>query len=231
MLESLHFIALLCATESDNMNCIDKPHSSHKAYQQALMRRFISNTTEGFQREVTCGNSDKSVCHGWMGVLCEISRVTHITYEERAVGNFSLVYLPNSVRVLTIIGCRQSFAIDTRQLPLDAEHVDLQNNAIVGTVDLGALPPKLRLLNLYKNSITGPLALNRLPETIRVLNFAENRIQQETLFYAKLPPGFSWISLEGGGNRIGRIVPIDQTYSCKAMAQTIFPGIERNRVD
>ena len=187
-------------------------------YQKRLMQQFVQNTGEAFIASIIPdGNLSHDVCSQWSGVKCNafqiaprmfMYRIIGVEYSDAIAGDFSISYLPSSVRIISIVRCNQHFSIDTRLLPRKLTHADFDENQIQGTLNLQRLPPRVVHFSIRNNFICGPIHLIDLPMGLHHLDLSENRIQQKRVYCRHLPFSLKYVHLNGLNHWVGSVVAL-----------------------
>uniref|UniRef100_A0A7S4LA70 Leucine-rich repeat protein n=1 Tax=Paramoeba aestuarina TaxID=180227 RepID=A0A7S4LA70_9EUKA len=194
-------------------------------WQDALLRGFFHDISEKGKKYFS--NDDTLRIGLWNHVTCQNQEVISLDLDGILYGNFSLCCAPPTTRTLVVRSCKQRYPINTRCLPRRLERVNLFNNKIFGCPDLTKLPPHLITLNFSFNRMVGPIALRDLPRGMTELYITFNRIQQEIVFYEKIPKTLQRITLldAKGSRNIKLISPVDPD---DAVDPRIFDEIDGN---
>ena len=191
---------------------------AHTKMQDIMMRQFFFFIDDEYKKYISYGDLDSQVCgvdssDDWLGIACADNIVESISFCDVNVGNFSLEYLPHSVKGVHLIRASQSNEIATRYLPRYLIDFEVNTNQVYGTVDLGCLPAKIKRFILSSNRIFGNLNLTALPDSLCILDLSFNNIAQQTVYYGNLPSSIERIDLVA--NNIREVKPLNCDESAK----------------
>ena len=107
-----------------------------------------------------------------------ITFISQIRWMKQQISTFNWAALSHleSLRILNLEQNALSGSIDWLLLPPELRELRLSHNQLTGTIDLGALPPNIVIVELQFNAFTGSVDLNGLEtrETLKILDLSFN---------------------------------------------------------
>ena len=186
-------LTVLCGESPLETNQLDDLN----ALQNTSIKNFLAR--EERVRQLNRNKVEIDVCDGrghyqWGSVTCEEGIVREIRVCQGDRENFSIEYLPGSVRRFLMPFSGQTYVINTRRLPRELQVLNIRFNNIHGTFNLETLPGLMTEIRADNNEVSGIVSLLRLPNTIQNISFTANAIHQ-TVFYGNIPLSLSLVDL------------------------------------
>ena len=209
---------LLCTlfiAETSKVLGFDLLDNKRPCLQTEGMRLFFQNVDPSYVATISRHSPNSDVCDGpgnypWEYMTCSDGLLREVRSAHADRGNYSLEFLPGSVRTLLIPFCSQSYEISTRMLPRELRALNVRFNNICGTFDLRTLPAMSREIRADNNEICGIVNLIQLPDSMQIISLTGNNISH-VIFYDDLPACLRSIDFEE--NPIAAIRPVRRRHS------------------